>query len=577
MNSTFRRMVKGIVKYQKLFIIGVILVFLSGVVDLLPPRFQSWAIDNLIVKQNMELFPYFIILYAFIVVIIGTLTFVWIRIIGSLELSFSRDLRNRVFKKVQELHLQYFNDNDDGWIIARMTSDISKLSEVMSWQFVDSFYFILIIILSIISIISYSIKAGVVVVIMYPLIIFVLFIIKTFVLKQFRKVRAQNSVIVSKFNEFISGILTIKTMAIEEKNFEEFKIESNRLRRYSKTQIILSGLFGPTIIIMGYAMFGAIVGFSVDSFVVGNLTIGEVSAIMSYTYILLEVTTEITNILSQLQNAQANAERVYGLLDTEIEIDDYNSNANNVVKSIDLKGDIVFKDVCFKYKNGEIIFDHLNITLEKGKSVALVGSTGSGKTTMVNLISRFYEVQSGTLSINNHDVKTLKNNLLHKNIGHVLQHPFLFNGSVMDNIKYNSDVSNEQVFKICDDLGITNVFDKLERGLNTKVGEGGSKLSVGEKQLISFARALINNPQIIILDEATSSIDYESEELIQQVIYKMMKNRTMIIIAHRLSTIEQCDRILYLKSGKIIEQGTHRELIDLKGSYYNLVNSINLN
>ncbi len=569
MNKTFRRMIKAIVGYRKLFIAALFFVFSCALLDLLPPRLHSWGIDNLIVGEKMSLLPYFTMVYLLVVVFNGLFTFFWIRVMGTLEIKFSSNLRNQIFNKVQKLQLQYFNENDDGWIIARITSDVSKLSDVMSWQFVDSFYFMSIIIISIISIVAYSIKAGVVVVIIYPILILILFIIKSFVLRQFRRVRSQNSVLTSKFNELVSGILTIKTMAIEEKNFDEFKIESVKLRKYSKHQIILSGLFAPAIIIVGYLMFGVVLGFSVDSFVVGDLTLGEVSAIMSYTYILLEVTTEITNILSQLQNAQANAERIYSLLDTEIEIDDY--DGSDEVREVDVSGDIIFDHVNFKYKNGEQVFDDLNLIIKQGTSVALVGSTGSGKTSLVNLISRFYEPQEGRITINSHDVKDLKNNVLHYNIGHVLQQPYLFNGTVYDNIKYNSNANKDSILKMCTELGIDKMFDRLENGIETNVGEGGSKLSVGEKQLISFARALVNNPEIVILDEATSSIDYESETLIQNVIYKIMKNRTMIVIAHRLSTIENCDRIINLRQGKIIEDGTHQELMDKKGEYYKLV------
>lgn len=573
MNKVFRRMLKSIMVYKKLFIIGLILVFVGAFIDLVPPRLQSWAIDNLIIKKNKDLVGYFILIYFSFSVASGVFVYAWIRVMGALEIKFSRNLRNQIFNKVQELHLQYFNENNDGWIIARMTSDVSKLSEVMSWQITDCIYFIIIIIFSIISIAMYSLKSGVVVVIIYPLLILILFIIKNLVLKQFRKVRNQNSIITSKFNEFISGVLTIKTMAIEEENYQEFYVESQKLKKYSKRQIILSGLFPPAIITLGYFMFCVVLGYSVDSFIVGNLSLGEISAIMSYTYILLEVTTETTNVLSQLQNAQANAERIYMLLDTEIEIHDYDSN--NIDDGIvDLYGNIVFNDVTFKYKNGETIFDNFNVELEKGKSCAIVGSTGSGKTTLVNLLSRFYEPQSGIITINDIDINELGNNKLHRSIGHVLQHPFLFNGTVYENIKYNSNSTRDDVERICKELSIDKVFDKLENGIDTNVGEGGSKLSVGEKQLISFARALITNPRIVILDEATSSIDYESELLIQNVIHKIMKDRTVIIIAHRLSTIEDCDRILFLRNGTIIEDGTHSELLKLKGSYYEMVESV---
>lgn len=575
MNKTFIRMIKDIASYRKIFIIAVLVTLAGAVIDGVIPRLYSWGIDNLIIENNDGYFVPYVIIYLLIVVLSGVSVYAFIRMCGLLEMTFSYNLRNKIFEKVQKLHMQYFNENQDGWIIARMTSDVSKLSEVLAWQFVDSFYFILLIVISIYSIFTYSIKAGGIVTLLYPVLVIVLYIIKEQVLKQYRKVRSHNSNIVSKFNEFINGVLTIKTMAIEKQNLDDFSAESNRLRRHSRNAIMLSGLFVPSILIIGYTMLGVVLGFSINENVLGNLTIGEVTALISYTMILLELTSEITNIISQLQHAQANAERVYSLLDTEeliVDKEEHDSVLDELKDKSRVQGNITFDNVSFAYKDCTNIFSDLSLKFEQGKSVALVGATGSGKTTLVNLISRFYEPTNGDIYFDDINIKDKSQNWLHYNIGHVLQHPFLFDGTVFENIRYNSEVEEEAVVAVCNELGLDSMIEKLEFGIHTNVGEGGSKLSVGEKQLISFARALVNDPSIVILDEATSSIDYDSENIIQEAIYKMMDNRTMIIIAHRLSTIEKCNEILYLKNGKIVEQGNHQELMELKGYYYDLVN-----
>lgn len=578
MNKTFIKMVKSLMQYRRLFYTAVFFVIVIAIIDVLPPRLYSWAIDNIIKNNDRTYFVVFVLIFFVVAVLNGVGVYFFIRTCGKLEVAFSRKIRNDIFKKTQRLHLQYFNENQDGWIIARITSDVSKLSEVMSWNFVDTFYFIVLIFVSIFSIFTYSIKAGLIVVVCYPILIFLIYLIKNKVLAQHRKARKYNSRVLSKFNELINGILTIKTMALEKSSYNDFELESIKLKRYSRRAILFSAMFVPTILVVGYSMLGIVLGFSLNENLVGNMTVGEVSAMITYVLMLLEITSEITDVLSKLQNAQANAERIYELLDTDVEIEDtkeieekYGSIMEDLKIHGKLVGNIKFEDVSFAYKNGDKIFENLNLELSSGKSIAIVGSTGSGKTTFVNLLSRFYNVDSGRIAIGDMDISKCSINYLHRNIGHVLQQPFLFEGSVYENIKYNSLVTKEDVLKICDNLGLSDLIDKLPEGIDTNVGEGGSKLSVGEKQLISFARALIFDPNIIILDEATSSIDYDSENIIQNAIYKMMSNRTMIIIAHRLSTIEKCDEILYLKNGEIVERGNHQELLDKKGLYYKLV------
>ncbi len=573
MSSTFKRMVKDMMSYKKYFYAALFSVIVAAVADSLPPRLYSWGIDNFIINKNFENLVPFTIMYVASIIAIGFSIYFFILMAGKLEIAFSRSLREKLFRKVQNLPIQYFNDNQDGWIIARLSTDVSKLSEVLSWQFVDVIYFSLLIIISIMSIFFYSVKAGIIILFTYPILFGLFYYIKVKVLREYRGYRKQNSIIISKFNEFINGVLTIKTMSLETINYKEFKAESNRLQYHARKTLIYASFFGPIISIVGYLIFSLVIYSGVETFIVGDLTIGGMSAIITYMIILLNITHQFTNLISQLQNATASAERIYQLLD---EVENPNIDGSSIFTDIfieekkDKSGQIELENINFKYQTGEQIFNDFNLQINAGQSIALVGKTGSGKTTLVNLINRFYEPDSGTISIDGVDIKTKPRNWVHHQVGYVLQHPFLFKGTIIENIIYNSKKNKEDVYKICDKLQITEMINRFENKFETQVGDGGSNLSVGEKQLISFARALLTDPRIIILDEATSSIDFESERLIQQAIDIMMEKHTMIIIAHRLSTIRKCDQIICLQQGEIVERGNHHELMAKSGYYYQL-------
>ncbi len=577
MNNILGRLIKEIFKFPVHFVISVFLVLSAAFLDTLSPRIVQWAVDNIITTGDRTYVFQYALFFIVYIILQTILTFAFIKVVGSLEIKFLRMFRRKIFKKVQCLGMDYFNKNDDGWIIARLTSDVEKISEIMSWQFVDSFYFIIVIIVSIITIFTFSFQAGLIVIVIYPILYFLINLVKKGIFKNYQKVRKQNSILVSKYNELINGIMTVKTMNIEDRSMKDFELENYKLRRNSRKVYFYQALFVPILITVGYLIVIGTLNFSARSFLNGTLTSGEIAAIMMYAMLLVEVTSEFTAVISEIQHAKANAERIFGLLDSEESITDrqeviekYGDRFN--VKNIEeeIEGKIEFKNVCFDYEDGEKLFEDLNLTIESGTSVALVGSTGSGKTTIVNLLSRFYKPISGEILLDDKPLEDRSVNWLHHSIGHVLQFPFLFKGSVKDNIKYNHDITDEKVEEICNLLSLNTIIDRLENGIDTQVGEGGSKLSVGEKQLISFARALAHDPKIVILDEATSSIDSESERLIQNAINKIMNDRTSVVIAHRLSTIEKCDKIVFLKKGKILEAGSHEELLEKKGYYYDM-------
>ncbi len=388
MRNVFNRLIKEILQFPVHFSFALIVVLGSAFVDTMTPRITQWAIDNIITTGDRTYLVQYAILFLLFIIVQTALTYLFIRIGGSLQVKFLRMFRKKLFEKVQCLGMDYFNKNDDGWIIARLTSDVEKIAEIMSWQFIDSFYFIIIIAVSFITIFTFSIPAGLVVVVIYPILFILITLIKKGIFKNYKKVRKQNSILVSKYNELINGIMTVKTMNIEERSIKEFELDNFKLRRSSRKVYVYQALFAPILITVGYLIVIGTLNFSSMSYLNGTLTSGEVAAIMMYSLLLIEITSEFTAVISEIQHAKANAERVFGLLDAEESISDskeviekYGDRFSEIYTEEKIIGNIEFKDVCFDYEDGEKLFEDLNLKIEAGTSVAFVGATGSGKTT----------------------------------------------------------------------------------------------------------------------------------------------------------------------------------------------------
>jgi len=375
------------------------------------------------------------------------------------------------------------------------------------------------------------------------------------------------------------GAKTTKSLAIEAENSREFKDKTYNLRRASMKAVIFSAVFSPIMLMISYIVIG-VISFEGGSDVLAlAISVGTLYAFIEYAIRFFEPIMQIARILAQFQQAQASAERVVQLIETKPDIYDTDDVIETYGDLLSPKkenwepivGDVTFKDVTFQYIDNEVILENFNLTVKAGTSVALVGHTGSGKTTIINLLSRFYEPTKGEILIDNKNYKARSLHWLHKRLGYVLQTPHLFSGTVMENIRYgNLEATDEQVISAAKAIGADDFIKEMEHQYQSEVGEGGNKLSIGQKQLISFARAILADPRILILDEATSSIDSESEKVIQDATDTLLKDRTSFIVAHRLSTIVKSDLIVYLSSGKIIEQGSHKELLAKRGAYFEL-------
>lgn len=568
--------------YRVIIITMSLLVLLNGIIDICLPLFQEYAINNFIGKNTLEGLGGFIALYVAVILV---------QIISAaydayqacqIEMYVGRDLKRASFNHLQTLSFSYFNQNSVGYIHARVMSDTNRIGSILAWGLMDVVWNSSYLIGVIIVMFMMNWKLALWVVALTPVITLIaaLFQGKLTVLN--RRVREINSQITANFNEGITGAKTTKTLVIEDKMARDFgettqdmKHTSIRTARYRATFIS---------IVMFTASFAmALVLWRGGSLVMTSealMQIGTLSVFMNYALGLMEPIQTLVRLISELINVQVNIERFTNLLATRSDVEDSPEVVEKYGDTFDpkkenweeLHGDVEFEDVSFKYPDGdEYILEHFNLKIPQGTNVAIVGETGAGKSTLVNLVCRFFEPTSGRVLIDGRDARERSQLWLHSNIGYVLQTPHLFSGTVLENLRYgNPDATMEEIEAACKAVSADTIIDAMDKGYDSDVGEGGDLLSTGGKQLISFARAVLANPRIFVLDEATSSIDTLTEHLIQNAIEHLMKGRTSFVIAHRLSTIRQADIILVVDDGKIIEQGTHDELMSKKGHYYTL-------
>lgn len=562
-----------------------LLALFSGslaVLDTLIPLFNRYAIDTFFVAGNYQTWPYYVVANLLLAIGFGLCVWGFIYQAGIIEAETSYELRRQAFKNLQRLSYSYFDKTPQGWIMARMTSDARRLSLIISWGLVDFVWAGLSMLFILITLYLTFWRLALIVTIVVPVMLVIAYFFRKLILKQHRKARKFNSQLTAQYNEGFLGAKTTKSLSIEEVNFDEFAKTAHAMKKASVKAVISSALFSSIVLILAYVAVAATM-YQGSTYVLKLMdvviTVGTLSMFISYTVNFFEPVMAISRILSDFQNAQASAERIVGLIETEPELVDteevietYGSLFDDKTENWeDLKGDVEFKDVTFYYKDNEIILNHFNLSVKSGQSIALVGHTGSGKTTIVNLLSRFYEPISGEILIDGKDYRKRSIHWLHKRLGYVLQSPHLFSTTVMENIRYGKlDATDEEVIYAAKVVGVDDFVSKLEKGYETYVGEGGNLLSVGQKQLISFARAVLANPRILILDEATSSIDSESEQVIQKATELLLSDRTSFIVAHRLSTIVNSDLIVMLEMGEIIEMGTHEELLKKRGHYFEL-------
>lgn len=576
--SVWKKILKMVMKKKKSIIIMALAISGLAILDLTNPIINSRAIEKFFENEDFSNVGIYIAIYAVIAVLFAFFIWLFIKMASKVEVEVGYEIRKEAFVKLQELPFAYYDKTPAGWIMARLTSDSRKLAEILSWGLVDILWGGILMIGTIIVLIVINWKLSLIIIAMTPIMFIVSIYFRKKILKSYRDVRKTNSKITASYNEGLLGSKTTKTLVLEESRFNEFDNLCTTMKRDSIRAILISSLFFPILIVIGYVAVAATLRIG-GEMVIAGLSISTLYLFINNTTMFFDPVAQIARVISELQQAQASAERIMMLIETELEIFDtpeviekYGTLFNPKKENWELiNGDIEFENVTFKYVADEIILDDFNLKVKAGTSVALVGATGSGKSTIVNLLCRFYEPTSGVIKIDGIDYKSRSIGWLHSNLGYVLQNPHLFNGTIMENIRYGRlSATDEEVIAAAKAVSADEFIVTFEEGYNTIVGEGGSKLSVGQRQLISFARAILADPKILILDEATSSIDTKTEYIIQGVINKLLKGRTSFIVAHRLSTIINSDLILVIDNGKIVEKGTHKELLALGKEYYNL-------
>ena len=571
------RLLPFLKKYRMRFVGMIVFGLCGSAVDILIPLLQRYALDHFVAQNTLDTLVWFILLYIAAVVFAGLVNYIAFSLAFRTEVNVNRDLRNAAFKHLQTLSFSYFNQNSVGYIHARVMSDTSRIGSLVSWTMVDGVWQASYFIGAIVVMFAVNAKLAALVVVIVPLIVVLFSIFQKLLIRANREVRELNSHITGDFNEGITGAKTIKTLVIEDDMGVKFVEDTKKMRSKSVHAARLRGLFAATMNLASSVALAVVLwrgGYIAAS------EVGTFSMFMSYAQGMMEPVRWIIDAISDLITTQVNIERLTNLLAVRSDVTDsdevvsvygdvFEPKRENWEK---MQGDIEFDDVSFKYPDGdEYILEHFNLKIPHGSNIAIVGQTGAGKSTLVNLVCRFYEPTSGRVLIDGKDARERSQLWLHSSIGYVLQTPHLFSGTVRENLLYgNPNATDEDIMKALRLVSAEGVVEKLEKGLDSDVGEGGDMLSTGEKQLLSFVRAILADPAILVLDEATASVDTLTEKKIQSAISEIIKGRTTLMIAHRLSTVRDADLILVVRDGKIIEQGTHAELLAMRGSYREL-------
>ena len=558
----------------------IILGILSSLADSVFPLFNSWALDHFVAERTLEGLPVFLALYLLLMVLQELDNYYCLYQCGRVEVLIDRDLRNAAFSHLQTLSFSYFNQNSVGYIHARTMSDTERIGELLAWRMMDVVWNVSYIIWAAAMMLVINARLAFYVLVMVPLASILILYYQKKIVKGSRQVREINSRITGNFNEGITGIRSIKALRIEDVMEAGFEEETGNMSRTAVRVARHSAVLTSSITFLSSLALALVLWRGGVLTMEGVIRVGTLSVFMTYAVGMLEPIQQIITSLSALISIQVNIERFTALLKEESDVKDspevvekYGDNFHAKKENWEpLLGEVEFRDVSFMYPDGnEMVLEHFNLKVPQGRNVAIVGETGAGKSTLVNLACRFYEPTDGQVLIDGRDARERSQLWLHSNIGYVLQTPYLFSGTVRDNLRYGRpDASDEEIRQALRLASADFVVNRMEKGLDSEVGEGGGMLSTGEKQLLSIARAILADPRILVLDEATSSVDTVTERAIQDAIAAVIRGRTSFVIAHRLSTIVGADVILAVRDGKILEQGTHSELMAQKGYYYQL-------
>jgi len=566
-------------KYKKSYVKVIGGGMYIGVIDLLMSFITMWAIDGFMAAGSTKGLPLFIIIVIALQVLVVLGVLMIVRSAGYLEANMSADIRRASFHKLQTMSFSYFDKTAVGYLITRRTNDTSRVTEIISWAGIDLGWGAMAIVSSLIAMFAVNLKLALITAATVPFLALISVYFQKKMLKYQRESRKYNSMITSGFNEGITGAQTTKTLVRETLNYEDFTAVTGDMKRSTMKAATISAVYLPVAFFIISLAVGFILLQGGHDVMNGWITIGQLNFFINIGNMMFEPIRNFAGLFAGFQQSQAAAERVVEVLRSEPDITDTPEVLEKYGDAFaplrenweSITGSVEFRDVSFRYKENEPVLKNFNLRVRAGETIALVGATGGGKSTIVNLVCRFYEPYEGALLLDGVDIRERSQLWLQSSLGYVLQTPHLFSGTIKENIRYGKlTATDQEVEEAAKTVGAHEFIMKLEKGYDTEAGEGGNLMSTGQKQLISFARAILADPRIFVLDEATSSIDTESEMKIEAAVGALLKNRTSFIIAHRLSTVRHADRILVIDDGEMLEQGTHAQLMKQKGRYYEL-------
>ena len=586
--ALWKRIIPYVTRNKKRFLFVMGMMMVSAVLDSIIPQFTRYAINNFVVPATTKGIGRFIFLFTLMCLAQSTITVLFSRQSMVIEMETGRDMKRDCFLHLQKLPLAYYNHNSVGYILARVMSDTNRIGSTIGWGMVGLVYNIFYLIFIAVNMFLLNAKLALMVMAVIPFIFAVSLYFMPRLLKSRREMRHASSLITGAFNEDITGAKTAKTLVIEDRLNKDFQGLTKGMYSASMYNARLNALFNPITSFLGSLAVAIAFYYSGIRTISGELDFGIMSAFIGYSISVLGPIASVARTFANMMDTQVNIERMTHLLDEPITIQDtpeieaaYGDVLSPKPENYPpVKGDILFDHVWFRYPDApedDWVLQDILLHVPAGANVAIVGETGAGKSTLVNLACRFFEPTKGRILIDGVDYRERSQHWLHSNLGYVQQDPHLFSGSIMENIRYGRlDATDEEVKAAARLVSADKVAEKMENGYDTEVGEGGDRLSTGEKQLVSFARAVLADPPLFILDEATSSIDTETERLIQDAIGHVLTGRTSFIIAHRLSTIRNADIILLVDEHGIAEMGSHKELMALGGQYCKLYNAMKL-
>jgi len=564
--SLFVRVMKYVRPYRKLFVFTGFLVVLSAGLSPLRPLLIQYTLDNTIIIPNEGLLQTLVIAIVMLLIVEAIVQFSQTYLANWLGQSVIRDLRVDVYRKISNFRLKYFDQTPIGTLVTRAVSDIETIANIFSEGVLIILGEIikLVFVIAVMFILNW--RLALICVVPIPVLLVATNIFKNYIKRAFQDVRTEVAKLNAFVQEHITGMYIVQIFNREDQEYEKFKEINARHRDAHLRTVIANSIFFPVVEILSAVSIGLLIWWGSGEVLKGTATYGELVGFILYIYMLFRPIRQLADRFNTLQMGMVASERVFNVLDTDAQI---TGTGKNIKPELD--GSISFKNVWFAYNDEDWVLKDISFDVKKGQKIALVGATGAGKSSIINILSRFYEYNKGSIEVDGHELRDFDPAYLSRQVGVVLQDVFLFSDSIFNNITLNNpNISREEVRKAAEKVGAQRFIDRLPDGYDYDVKERGGMLSVGQRQLLAFIRAYIYNPAVLVLDEATSSVDTETESMIQEAIEQITKGRTSIIIAHRLATIQHADVIIVMDHGEIVEMGSHQELLQKDGHYKSL-------